>query len=56
VGSKPFFFGPMVAHFGSLSPSEQYEKLKTAWAEAHPEATSQEYEKAIREIASKLNY
>jgi hypothetical protein len=56
VGSKPLFFGPMVAHFGSLSASERYEQLKREWADAHPEATSQEYEKAMQEIASRLNY
>jgi t-SNARE complex subunit (syntaxin) len=46
----------MVAHFGSLGASESYEQLKREWAEAHPEATPKEYEKAIREIAKRLDY
>jgi hypothetical protein len=36
--------------------SQQYEKQKQAWAQAHPEAASSEYEKAIREIAKRLNF
>jgi t-SNARE complex subunit (syntaxin) len=46
----------MVAHFGPVSASEKYEQLKREWADAHPEATSEEYERAIREIAARLNY
>lgn len=30
-----------------------YELEKQAWAERHPEATHQEYEQAIREIAKR---
>jgi hypothetical protein len=36
--------------------SQQYEQLKTEWVEAHPEATPQEYERAIREIAQRIGY
>ena len=31
-----------------------YEKLKRAWIEKHPDATRQEYETAIYEIAKKI--
>ena len=33
-----------------------YEQEKQAWLQSHPEATSQEYEHAILEIAARLNY
>jgi hypothetical protein len=36
--------------------SQQYERVKAAWIADHPDATSQEYEQAIREIAARLNY
>jgi len=35
---------------------QHYEREKAAWIAAHPEATPEEYEKAIREIAERLNY
>lgn len=33
-----------------------YEAEKQAWIASHPEATSKEYEQAIREIAERLNF
>jgi hypothetical protein len=33
-----------------------YEQEKQAWLQSHPDATSQEYEQAIQEIAARLNY
>jgi UDP-N-acetylglucosamine:LPS N-acetylglucosamine transferase len=33
-----------------------YEQEKAAWTAEHPEATPQEYEQAIREIAERLSY
>ena len=48
------------AHFGTVrkisEPSGIYELEKHRWVEDHPEATSQEYERAIREIANRLGY
>jgi t-SNARE complex subunit (syntaxin) len=48
------FFRSQRSNLGHIS--QQYEKLKREWAEAHPEATPQEYEQAIREIAAMLGY
>lgn len=32
---------------------EQYEEMKRAWIKAHPEATPEEYQNAMRRIAAK---
>ena len=34
----------------------QYEAAKQEWLLNHPEATHQEYERAIRQIAERLGY
>jgi hypothetical protein len=39
-----------------MCPDMSYELAKQAWISDHPEATPQEYEKAIREIAERIGY
>jgi hypothetical protein len=46
------FFGREVAQSGT----QRYELEKREWISNHPEATPEEYERAIREIAERLNY
>jgi len=45
-----------VAHFGPIRNDESYESEKRAWVEAHPEATPEQYQQAIKQIAERLNY
>lgn len=38
-----------------MSMDEAYERMKKIWMERNPQATPQQYQQAMREIARKLN-
>lgn len=44
---EAFFYG-----FKKMNSYQKYESLKAEWVKANPDATNQEYEAAMRRIAS----
>lgn len=47
---------PTLGRVSQPSKDRRYEAAKQDWIAQHPEATSQEYERAIKRIADQLDY